>query len=484
MAPRSRVRRALLPTLALAATLAAAAPADDTIEIVGESGVSAQQLFLHQNDQVYIVDKTERNPVTVTGADGTEHPAWATEYDWNTNQYRPMDIVTNSFCAGGNALGNGTWINVGGNQAIGYGGLNADPGAAPYHDGDGGRATRRLDCSGQQCEWVDDGSNYMTTRRWYPTLETLEDGTMIIIGGCDWGGYVNDAGQNNPTYEYYPSRGGPIGLNILTTTLPANLFPLTWLLPSGNIFVQANWGTEIFDYKNNVEYPLADIPHAVRTYPGSAATAMMPLTPANNYTATIMFCGGTDLQPDQWTLNWNIAGYPADSTCVSMTPDVSTDWVDEEPLPEGRVMGNWIYLPDGRLVLINGIGKGTAGYGNTSWAIGQSFGDDPIYTVRYYDPNQPKGQRFSRAVANSTVDRMYHSSATLLPDGSVFSSGSNPNADYVPEGAAGYKYFTEYRVERFYPDYFTSRRPAPQGLPDSLSYGGDAFDVTLSAEDV
>lgn len=107
---------------------------------------------------------------------------------------------------------------------------------------------------------------------------------------------------------------------------------------------------------------------------------MMPLTPANNWTATLMFCGGTDLQPDQWVLTWNIAAYPADSTCVSMTPDVSTEWVDEEPLPEGRVMGNWIFLPDGRLVLINGIGKGTAGYGNTSWAIGQSFGDDPIHS--------------------------------------------------------------------------------------------------------
>lgn len=55
----------------------------------------------------------------------------------------------------------------------------------------------------------------------------------VQLGGCDWGGYVNDAGQNNPTYEFYPSTGGPIGLNILTTTLPANLFPLTWLLPSG-----------------------------------------------------------------------------------------------------------------------------------------------------------------------------------------------------------------------------------------------------------
>lgn len=66
-------------------------------------------------------------------------------------------------------------------------------------------------------------------------------------------------------------------------------------------------------------------------------------------------------------------------------------------------------------------------------------------SVRYFDYNQPLGKRFSPAVAMSTVDRMYHSSATLLPDGSVMSSGSNPNADYVSPGSAGYKYPTEYR---------------------------------------
>jgi hypothetical protein len=36
-------------------------------------------------------------------------------------------------------------------------------------------------CEDETCDWTDDGSNYMTTRRWYPTLETLEDGTMIIV---------------------------------------------------------------------------------------------------------------------------------------------------------------------------------------------------------------------------------------------------------------------------------------------------------------
>lgn len=74
---------------------------------------------------------------------------------------------------------------------------------------------------------------------------------MIIIGGNQYGGFVNSGklelcpfkpwlkflkeGNNNPTFEYYPSRGNPIMLPILVRTLPANLYPLTWLLPSGKL---------------------------------------------------------------------------------------------------------------------------------------------------------------------------------------------------------------------------------------------------------
>jgi len=212
---------------------------------------------------------------------------------------------------------------------------------------------------------------------------------------------------------------------------------------------------------------------------------MMPLTPENNWTATIWFCGGTNLQPDQWSLDWNIAAYPADNTCVSITPDVSTDFNDEQNLPESRVMGNFIAMPDGRFLLLNGIAKGTAGYGNTSWAVGQAFGTDPIYAPAYFDPALPSGSQFYRKdMGNSTIPRLYHSSATLLPDGSILSSGSNPNADYVANGTAGYTWFTEYRTEYFYPDYYNLPRPQPQGLPATISYGGNSFDITLSQTDV
>ncbi|CAE6433388.1 unnamed protein product [Rhizoctonia solani] len=448
-------------------------------EIVGDSGVSAQQLFLHHG-KVYIIDKVENNPVSVNG-----HPAWATEYDIDTNTFRAMDIVTNTFCAGGNMLGDGRWINIGGNQPVKSGGVThvaGDP-DDPYKNGDGGQSIRLMTCQGDSCEWGMDPVN-MSTRRWYPTVEGLADGSVMIIGGNQYGGFVNSEGNNNPTIEYYPSRGNPIGLPMLLRTLPANLYTLTWLLPSGMVFMQTNLGTQLYDMNNNVEYPLADMPHAVRTYPASGATTMLPLTPANNWTATVLFCGGSDLKPDQWRASDPLVTYPADASCVSMTPDVSTDWKDEDTMPFGRTMGNFVNLPDGKLFLVNGANTGVAGYGNESWVVGQSYADDPMYQPLIYDPELPAGSRFtSKGLSASTIPRMYHSAATLLPDGSVFISGSNPNADFIGPNM-GYKYPTEYRVEIFYPQYYNEHRPEPKGIPKTLTYGGNYFNLTMTKDDV
>jgi hypothetical protein len=77
-----------------------------------------------------------------------------------------------------------------------------------------------------------------------------------------------------------------------------------------------------------------------------------------------------------------------------------------------------------------------------------------------------------------------------MSDGSIFNAGSNPNADYIPysgfvdERGLTYPYPTEYRIEMFYPDYYDQPRPEPQGLPDTLTYGGDYFNISLTAGDL
>ncbi|KAJ3512328.1 hypothetical protein NLJ89_g3581 [Agrocybe chaxingu] len=451
-------------------------------ELIGNTIVSAQQIFLGRPDKVYILDKVENNPTQING-----HPALS------DNSQRAMDVVTNSFCAGGGSLGNGTWINVGGNQAVAFGGTPAsvqDGSAGPYRDADGRKSrlspyayySMITPCDDDSCQWS--LSPFESDQRWYPTLETLDDGSIIILGGCRNGGYVNDAGQAVPTYEFFPPTGPPVVSPILQNSLPANLYPLAFLLPSGKVLLQANWLTTLLDYKNKVETPLDDMPDAVRTYPASAGTVMLPLTPANNWTATIMFCGGANVPAEQWSApDFVVTQHEASASCVKLTPDVSKSYVQDDPLPERRTMTNLILLPDGKVLCLNGARMGTAGYGNTSWSIGQSYGEDPHMTPVLYDPTSPAGHRWSnQGFAPSSVPRMYHSSALLLPDGSVFVSGSNPNADYTV--GPDIKYPTEYRTERFYPSYYNQRRPQPKGLISQLSYGGQPFDVALDSQDL
>ena len=262
--------------------------------------------------------------------------------------------------------------------------------------------------------------------------------------------------------------------------------------------MQANYGTAILDWKAQKEYQLPDMPHAVRTYPASAGTAMLPLTPQNNWTATIVFCGGMDVATNQWDPNRNWPELPTSQSCVRISPDVSHNYEEDDDVPQGRSMGNMIVLPTGKIMYLNGAQTGVAGYGNGSNTVGDSYADNAALQPMLYDPDAGSGKRWSQdGLSPSTVARMYHSSAILLADGtyvlariyppcssssgSILVSGSNPHPDAVTSNT---KFPTEYRVEILYPSYYNSRRPEPKGIPSQIGYGGAFFDITLSSDDL
>lgn len=80
--------------------------------------------------------------------------------------------------------------------------------------------------------------------------------------------YVSTYVQNNPTYEYWPSRGVQQNMAFLNDTVPVNLYPLTWLLPNGKLFLQAGYKTILYDMDAKTETPLTDMPYSLRVYPG------------------------------------------------------------------------------------------------------------------------------------------------------------------------------------------------------------------------
>ncbi|KAF8487286.1 immunoglobulin E-set [Russula ochroleuca] len=77
-------------------------------------------------------------------------------------------------------------------------------------------------------------------------------------------------------------------------------------------------------------------------------------------------------------------------------------------------------------MIVNGAHQGVAGFGLAS---------DPNLSALLYDPSQPVGSRFS-ILGNTTIARMYHSEATLLPDGRGLTQPvvTVPKADWVYGG--------------------------------------------------
>ena len=295
---------------------------------------------------------------------------------------------------------------------------------------------------------------------------------------------MNTEAQDNPTYEFFPPKSTPneaINLQFLSDTLPINLYALTWLLPSGKLFMQANRATILYDYKTKSTTNLPEMPHAARVYPASAATAMLPLTPPNYY-AEILFCGGSD--PPQWgndgTAGYNVTAVPADDSCVRISPDApNPQYTDDDTMLEGRSMGQFVMLPDGTMWMGNGVAMGTAGYGDDHYSVGQSYGQDPLYMPAIYNFSAPAGSKWNRTgLTASKNERMYHSTAILLPDSSILISGSNPNKDFTTT-----QWRTRTDVERWFPWYYNMPRPDFSSAPESLSYGGDAFDVPLNSTD-
>lgn len=64
----------------------------------------------------------------------------------------------------------------------------------------------------------------MYSNRWYPTVEQLPEGDLIIIGGSNAGTKFNTVPKNTPSYEFWPPRTDePIQLDLLLHTLPYNL---------------------------------------------------------------------------------------------------------------------------------------------------------------------------------------------------------------------------------------------------------------------
>ncbi|KAL6645810.1 hypothetical protein ACP70R_017418 [Stipagrostis hirtigluma subsp. patula] len=376
-------------------------------------GVSAMHMQLLRNDRVIIFDRTDfgrsnlslpggrcrRNPRDrVLPVDCTAHSA---EYDVASNTFRPLSILTDTWCSSGTVAPDGTLVQTGG-----------------WNDGYRNvRTVPACDAGDESCDWTET-QDALAANRWYATNQILPDGRAFIIGG-----------RRQFSYEFYP-KAAPSDTSVIQMPFLAqtrdpeenNLYPFVHLNIDGNLFIFAKNRAILFDYKRNRivrRYPeLAG--GDPRNYPSSGSSVLLPLKP-NPTEAEVLVCGGAPAGSYNSTREKDGAFVPALATCgrIRIT-DAAPAWVIET-MPSPRVMGDMILLPNGaEVAIINGAMDGTAG-----WECAKT----PAYAPVIYRPDHSPGDRFEEQ-SSTGIARLYHSSAVLLRDGRLLVGGSNPHVYY------------------------------------------------------
>ncbi|KAK7382615.1 hypothetical protein VNO80_01552 [Phaseolus coccineus] len=369
--------------------------------------------------------------------------AHSVHLDLETNQVRPLKILTDTWCSSGQFLSDGTLLQTGG-------------------DLDGLKKIRLFspcDATGM-CDWKELDDVELAEGRWYATNQILPDGSVIIIGG-----------RGSNTVEFFPPRkNGAVSFPFLAETEDTqmdNLYPYVHLLPNGHLFVFANTRSVMYDFTRHViikEYP--QLEGGPRNYPSAGSSAMLALQ-GDYSTAEIVVCGGA--QYGAFLLR--STDTPAHGSCgrISALGENENPKWEMENMPFARIMGDMVMLPNGDVLVINGAMSGTQGFESAS---------NPCLNPVLYRPDQPVGLRFM-VLNPGTVPRMYHATANLLPDGRVLLAGSNPHVLYRFDA----EYPTELRVEAFSPEYLSpdraNLRPVIQEMPETVRFGG-SFDVVVS----
>jgi hypothetical protein len=266
----------------------------------------------------------------------------------------------------------------------------------------------------------------MRRGRWYPTNTTLANGDVVILSGKDAAGAL----VREP--EVWSSGG----LRVLSTGgLSVPLYPRTFLAPNGKIFMAGeNAITRYLD----------------PTGTGSWSTVATRRYGQRDYGAAVMYDAGKILYVG--------GGRTTNTAEIINLNSAAPAWQWTGSMAFRRRHLNAIVLPTGEVLVTGG-------------SSGITFNDvtAPVHAAEIWNP----ATGLWTTLASSAVNRVYHATSILLPDGRILHAGS---------GDAGPN---QRSAELFSPPYlFKGARPVISSAPQVVGYGTSFTVTTLQAADI
>jgi len=401
-------------------------------------------------------------------------------------QVQPHTVTTDMFCSGHAMLHDGSVLVAGGQlpdfdaeeDEHQHGGMAGGGERACYIYRPGAIGWRRvadlnLDPSGAE----------NSGGRWYPTLLTLPTGLVLAVGGHPdvrevWPDEATQRHSNNIPERYHFVNDEWTALPAGTTAdnpIPAYDYQRIHLLTDGRVFFSSavrganriyDALTGEFDDANVIALPAEG---AYRNASSMAVftSVMLPLRHEEDYVARVLLAG----DHKSYVCDFGQGSQP------EWQETAPRDWAGTPPLRKFSIA---TLLPTGE-VLLSG-GSETAGAEESQAACvmeGEIF--DPNFALDNVDSDDPV---FDPAAATWTtvepanVGRRYHSTALLLPNGTVWHGGSNGTLDFdVPDEDQE----AELRIEIYRPRYLQAiDRPQVLAAPDRVA-PGERFDVDFAS---
>lgn len=267
--------------------------------------------------------------------------------------------------------------------------------------------------------------------RWYPTATTLPDGRILVQGGV-----THYQGDPIITPEIWiPGQGWKLLTGAQSQSLygasGAYNYPRTWMTPAGKIFSIAASKMYYIDPDGNNGQGKLDI------------LGNFPSNVRGGSSAAVMFDTGKVLQVGGGGVNKAVV-IDLNFDPPKVTPTASTTY--------SRLSADATVLADGR-VLVSG--------GSRTWNQADGVATHP----EIWDP--ATGQWTVLRETPSELPRLYHSSALLLPDATVWIGGG---------GSPGP--VTNTNAEIYYPPYIfngngsPAARPVFSSMPDEIGHSG------------
>ncbi|MCE7045637.1 galactose oxidase-like domain-containing protein [Streptomyces purpurascens] len=322
-------------------------------------------------------------------------------YDPADGSYKVVPTPKDMFCAGHVQLQDGRVLVMSGNKGF------------PSADG-------RVGYQGYKDSYVFDPetetysrTNDMNDGHWYPSATILGNGDVISFGGLreDSTGSVtaelfSEAGQQwqplwkvNQTWSYW------------------GLYPSMILMQDGRLFYSGSHvfgnnipgtGSALYDYDANT---VTQVP-GLRKKDERDQSASVLLPPAQDQKVLTLGGGNIDSNPEANRLT-DIIDLKQPNPSYVAGPPIPQGTVDlgNGPVPQtgdqGKMYVSAVLMPDGKVLETGGALHNRA---------------NPVYETSIFDP---ESETFD-PVAVDPEARGYHSSAFLLPDGRVMTSGDNP----------------------------------------------------------